>query len=289
MDSAVTRLRRQMAAAGSPAEAGVTAGDGGVRRGARAGMREARGTGRRGRAKGAEVASGGRLLLPVPEIPEGGCGRGGRAHPADGPRGSEGSEGRSPRRREARQTLLSPGLLFRLFVLCFLILAISGHCELHTQLSLSLSPHPRPCPGGHASQQENPPCPPPERQSRPSRVDGVPCGNGERGPRRGWSSLSLSRDPGRTGLGDRAGVGCRLGRPPGAAVCPPVPAVSVGTEPRGLGWGRGAASGAPGCPGRRASRQRLHSASTPPAHDLQPRLVPGVTPFSLLGCSLSLG
>lgn len=214
---------------------------------------------------------------------------GGGAHPADEPRGSEGSEGRSPRRREARQTLLSPGLLFRLFVLCFLILAISGHCELHTQLSLSLSPHPRPCPGGHASQQGNPPCPPPERQSRPSRVDGVPCGNGERGPRRGWSSLSLSQDPGRTGLGDRAGAGRRLGRPPGAAGCPPVPAVSVGTEPRGLGWGRGAASGAPGCPGRRASRQRLHSASTPPAHDLQPRLVPGVTPFSLLGCSLSLG
>lgn len=49
MDSAVTRLRRQMAAAGSSAEAGVTAGDGGVRRGARAGMREARGTGRPGR------------------------------------------------------------------------------------------------------------------------------------------------------------------------------------------------------------------------------------------------
>lgn len=268
MDSAVTRLRRQMAAAGSSAEAGVTAGDGGVRRGARAGTQEARGTGRRGRAKGAEVASGGRPLLPVPEIPEGGCGRGGppggRATGVRGLGGSQPTASRSPSDASFSWFVVS-FVCFMLFNTCYFWILRTAY----TALSLSLSPHPRPCPGGHASQQGNPPCPPPERQSRPSRVDGVPCGNGERGPRRGWSSLSLSRDPGRTGLGDRAGVGCRLGRPPGAAGCPPVPAVSVGTEPRGLGWGRGAASKGPGVP-RQAGEQTapplgLHAACSRPA------------------------
>lgn len=196
---------------------------------------------------------------------------GGGAHPADGPRGSEGSEGRSPRRREARQTLLSPGLLFRLFVLCFLILAISGYCELHTQLSLSLSPHPRPCPGGHASQQGNPPCPPPERQSRPSRVDGVPCGNGERGAGAAAGLVFLVPEPG--SWEDRArgpgGSGVQAGEAPGSSWLSPSACCQRRDRAAGSGLGEGSGERGPGVP-RQAGEQTapplgLHAACSRPA------------------------
>lgn len=80
---------------------------------------------------------------------------GGGAHPADGPRGSEGSEGRSPRRREARQTLLSPGLLFRLFVLCFNLLFLDTANCIHSSVSLSL-PIPVPVLGDMRASRETP-------------------------------------------------------------------------------------------------------------------------------------
>lgn len=193
---------------------------------------------------------------------------GGGAHPADGPRGSEGSEGRSPRRREARQTLLSPGLLFRLFVLCFLILAISGHCELHTQLCLSLSPSPS-LSWGTCKPAGKPPVPS-SREAEPAEPRGRrPLW--ERGAGAAAGLVFLVPEPG--SWEDRArgpgGSGAQAGEAPRSGWLSPSACCQRRDRAAGAGLGEGSGERGPGVP-RQAGEQTapplgLHAACSRPA------------------------
>lgn len=237
------------------------------RLGGRAGPGGGPATGRRGRAKGTEVASGGRLLLPVPEIPEGGCGRrgppGGRATGVRGLGGSQPTASRSPSDASFSWFVVS-FVCFMLFNTCYFWILRTAH----TALSLSLSPSPS-LSWGTCKPAGNPPVPS-SREAEPAEPRGRrPLW--ERGAGAAAGLVFLVPEPG--SWEDRArgpgGSGVQAGEAPGSGWLSPSACCQRRDRAAGSGLGEGSSERGPGVP-RQAGEQTapplgLHAACSRPA------------------------